>query len=76
MFHALLDLLRREPVMVKELLAATLALALSFGLTLSSDQQGAIMAFSTIVLGIVARSQVRPVSTSLPKPPDFDAGED
>lgn len=50
----------REPAMVMAVLQAGLALGLSFGLALSNEQVGAIMAFSAALLGLITRSQVSP----------------
>lgn len=51
----------REPVLYLALVQAALALAVGFGLNLSPEQIGLVMAFSSAVLGFVARSQVSPV---------------
>ena len=37
-----------------------IALGVSFGLNLSADQVGAIVAFSAAVLGLIARQKVTP----------------
>lgn len=55
------DRLRLEPVMVLALVEATLALVASFGLELTGEQTGALMAFAAIVVGLIARSRVVPV---------------
>jgi hypothetical protein len=61
----------REPAMVVALIEAIIVLLLTFGLTLSAPQIGAILAVVTLALGIITRSQVTPV-----KNPDlpFDGG--
>lgn len=51
----------REPVMWLALIQTALALVAGFGLELSPEQVGAIMAFAAAVLGIIARQQVTPV---------------
>lgn len=43
------------------LIQAALALIVGFGVKLSPEQIGLILAFSSAVLGFVARSQVSPV---------------
>jgi len=50
----------REPALVLAALQAVIALAISFGLNLSTGQVGAILAASAAVLGVVARTQVSP----------------
>lgn len=40
---------------------AALALAVGFGLTISTEQMALIEAFASVVLGFVARQQVTPV---------------
>lgn len=50
----------REPVMFMAVVQAGLALGLAFGVNLSVEQQGAILAFMAAVLGFVVRSQVTP----------------
>ena len=51
---------QREPVMFMAVVQSGLALVTAFGLNLSGDQIGAIMAFSSAVFGFIARSQVSP----------------
>lgn len=51
--------MKNEPVLVS-LAAALIALAVSFGLNLSADQQAAIMAVVVIVAGLVTRQKVTP----------------
>ena len=58
--------IRQEPALLLALVGALIALALSFGLSLSVDQQGAIMALVIAVLGFVTRSQVSPVAKPAP----------
>lgn len=52
----------REPALILGAVQALLALGLSFGLHLTSEQIGAIMAASAAVLAVITRSQVTPVS--------------
>jgi len=51
---------QREPVAILAALQAALALALAFGLDLTADQVGTIVALSSVLLGVTARSQVTP----------------
>lgn len=55
--------MKTEPVLVS-LVAALIALGVSFGLNLSADQQAAIMAVVVIVAGLVTRSKVTPEPTA------------
>lgn len=59
--NALFDRIRREPALVTGFTAAVIALAVAFGLELSGEQTGAIMALVTAVLGFVTRAKVTPV---------------
>lgn len=50
----------REPVMIMALIQSALALVISFGVGLTVEQVGSIMAFSAAVVGFVTRTQVSP----------------
>jgi hypothetical protein len=50
----------REPALIVAALGALIALAVSFGLNLSTEQVGAIMAAVSALLGVVTRSRVTP----------------
>jgi hypothetical protein len=54
------NLWKTEPAAIVSLVSAIIALAVSFGLDISSEQTGAIMAVVVLVAGIVTRSQVTP----------------
>ncbi len=54
-------LLGREPVMFLALVQTALALGVGFGIDLTPEQIGLVLAFSAAVLGFLARSQVSPV---------------
>ena len=56
----ILDRIRREPALVTGLVAAVIALGVSFGLDLSGEQTGAIMALTSAILAVVTRQQVTP----------------
>ena len=56
----MLDRVRREPALVSGLVAAVIALVVSFGLELSPEQIGSIMAVTSALLAFVVRSQVTP----------------
>ena len=54
-------MIRREPAAIAGVVQAVLALLVAFGLDLSPEQVGAILAVTAAVLGLVVRSQVSPV---------------
>ena len=58
----------REPALILAAVQAILALVAAFGLDLSAEQTGAILAVSAALLGILTRSQVTPVQEE-PLPP-------
>lgn len=47
-----------EPTLVLAVVSAGLALLLAFGVPVTKEQMGAIMAFSAAILGLINRSQV------------------
>jgi len=54
--------MKTEPAVILGLVGAVIALAVSFGLRLSSEQVGAIMAVVVSLLSIVTRQLVTPVA--------------
>lgn len=54
-------ILGREPVMFYALVQTVLALIVAFGLDLTPEQTGAILAVTAALLGLIARSKVTPV---------------
>jgi uncharacterized membrane protein YeaQ/YmgE (transglycosylase-associated protein family) len=52
---------KQEPAVILGLVGSAIALAVGFGLPISNEQVGLIMAFVTAALGIVTRSQVTPL---------------
>lgn len=58
-------LFKREPAVILSLVSAVIALATGFGLDITSEQVGLVMAAVSAVIGVVTRSQVTPVA-SLP----------
>ena len=58
---AVSNLWGREPAMVLALVQTALVLGVSFGLRLTPEQTGAILALTAVVLGLLTRSQVSPV---------------
>lgn len=59
----ILDLLRREPAALSSIVSALIALGVAFGLQLSTEQTGAIMAVVSLVSGLLVRGLVTPTST-------------
>ena len=51
----------REPTMILALIQAVIVLAVTFGLRLTPEQTGAILAVAALVLGLITRSRVTPV---------------
>ena len=54
--------IKREPALVAGVVSAVIALAVSFGADLSSEQVGAIMAVVAAVTALFTRQQVTPVA--------------
>lgn len=54
------SLWNREPVMFMAVIQTALALGVSFGLHLTIEQTGAVLAFASALLGFITRSQVTP----------------
>lgn len=52
----------REPAMVVALVQCVIVLGVSFGLRLTPEQSGAILALTAVILGLVTRTQVSPAS--------------
>lgn len=59
----LANLWGREPAMILAVVQAALALVAVFGLRLSAEQIGAVLALTAAVLGLLTRSQVTPVAS-------------
>ena len=55
----------REPAMVVAFVGAVLTLGMAFGLSLTLEQTGAILAVVQIALGLVTRSQVSPTTPAV-----------
>lgn len=52
----------REPALILGFLAALLALGIGFGLDLTTEQVGLIMAAASALVGVITRSVVTPTS--------------
>lgn len=57
-----MTLWNREPAMILGVIETVLALVLAFGLDLSGEQVGAIMAAAAALLALITRSQVTPLA--------------
>ena len=60
--QSIIDRVRREPALVSGLVTAVLALAVSFGLDLTEEQVGSILAVVAAVMALVVRQQVTPTA--------------
>lgn len=60
MLEKLFARIKEEPSMFQGVLQAAIALAVSFGVGLTGDQVGALLAFTAILLAFLTRSQVTP----------------
>ena len=54
------NVLRNEPVLIQGLVQAVLGLFLAFGVEISNEQVGAIMALTAVILAILTRMFVTP----------------
>lgn len=64
--------LKKEPAAITSIVAAIIALAVSFGLSLSNDQVGAITAIASLLAGFITRATVTPASSTPPVAPVKD----
>ena len=58
----MLNRIRNEPALVSGAVTAVIALAMTFGLNLSTEQVGAILAVVAAVMAFVVRSKVTPTA--------------
>jgi hypothetical protein len=58
----MLQRIKEEPALVLGLLQAVVALVIAFGLRLTEEQIGAIVAFSALALALVTRQAVTPLA--------------
>jgi len=58
--NALIERVRNEPVLVTALVSAVLGLLVAFGLDLSNEQTGSLMALTGTLLAFVARGKGTP----------------
>lgn len=59
----LLEKIRNEPVLVTGFIQAVLGLLLAFGVDLSTEQVGSVLALSAAMLAFIARGKVTPTRT-------------
>jgi hypothetical protein len=66
-----MDVVKNEPVLIQSLVQAILGLFLAFGVDLSNEQTGSILAVVAVILAILARMFVAPPNQlpSEPAPP-------
>ena len=57
-----MQIIKEEPAVIIGAIQAAIALAVSFGLKLTTDQIGAIVAIAAVVLSIVLRQKVKPMA--------------
>lgn len=57
----MLERIKNEPAVVAGVVQALLGLLLAFGVNLSTEQVGAVMAVTAALLALLVRSQVTPV---------------
>ena len=57
-----MNIVKNEPVLIQSLVQAVLGLFLAFGINLSNEQTGSIMAVVAVILAIIARMFVTPTN--------------
>lgn len=71
----MLDRIKSEPAVIAGLVQATLGLLLAFGVDLSQEQVGAIMAVTAAGLAFVVRANVTPIPAAKNERGDVGLGE-
>ena len=67
----MLDRIRQEPALVLGAVQALVAMAVGFGLPVTAEQVGLIVAATGAVLSVVTRTQVTPTGTwTATRPPE------
>lgn len=73
------NVIRNEPALLSGLVQAVLGVLLAFGVDLSNEQVGSIMAATAVILAIVVRMLVTPTAAQPPMvpppPPPTPPGE-
>jgi len=57
-------ILNRNPLVIYALVQSLLTLALVFGFSMTAEQIGAILSTTTILLAMIANTQLMPISTA------------
>lgn len=57
-----MNILKNEPALLSGLVQAVLGLLLAFGVSLSDEQVGSVMAVTAVILAIVVRMVVTPTN--------------
>ena len=57
-----MNVVKNEPVLIQSLVQAILGLFLAFGINISNEQTGSIMAVVAVILAIIARMFVTPTN--------------
>jgi outer membrane biosynthesis protein TonB len=57
-----MDVIKNEPVLIQSAVQVILGLFLAFGLSLSDEQVGSIMAVTAVILALLARVFVTPTN--------------
>jgi hypothetical protein len=70
-----MEIIKNEPVLIQGLIQAVLGLLLAFGISVSDEQIGSIMAVTAVILAIIARMVVTPTN-KLPAPADPAANQE
>lgn len=70
----MLDRIKSEPAVIAGLVQATLGLLLAFGIDLSQEQVGAIMAVTAAILALVVRANVTPLPAAANERGAINAG--
>ena len=60
------NVIRNEPVLIQGLVQAILGIVLAFGVDLSNEQVGSIMAATSVILAIITRMLVTPTHPADP----------
>jgi uncharacterized membrane protein YphA (DoxX/SURF4 family) len=68
------DRIKNEPAVVAGVVQALLGLLLAFGVNLSTEQVGAVMAVTAALLALVVRSQVTPTRKPAGESGQIDVG--
>lgn len=62
------EVIKHEPILISGLVQAVIGILLAFGVDLSNEQVGSIMAATAIILAIVARMFVTPTDKTTTPP--------